>query len=89
MNRTAQRDEVRVPGWLGNALEGFRSGAGERDREWQGRLLDFFFYIYIKMRWAEPWAAVRIPVSGDVPPGHLGFRSQENPCARQCFSFFY
>lgn len=55
----------------------------ERDREWQGRLLDFFFL----MHWAEPWAAVRIPVSGDIPTGHLGFRSEENPCARQCFSF--
>lgn len=70
-----------MPGWFGNALEGFHSSAGKR-QGMAGTTLRFFF-----MHWAEPWAAVRIPVSGDIPAGHLGFRSEENPCARQCFSF--
>lgn len=74
-----------MPGWLGNALEGFRSGAGER-QGMAGTTFRFFFFFFF-MHWAEPWAAVRIPVSGDIPTGHLGFRSEENPCARQCFSF--
>lgn len=70
----------RMPGWLGNALEGFRSNAGKR-RGMAGTTLNVF------MHRAEPWAAACTPVSGELPAGHLGLRSEENPCASQCFSF--
>lgn len=64
---------MRVPGWLGNALEGFCSSAGKR-RGWQGRLLGF---LCIGQR--EPWAAVCIPGSELFLQGILASAAKETP----------
>lgn len=34
-----------MPGWLGDALEEDFTAVLERDREWQGRLVDFFYAL--------------------------------------------
>lgn len=64
---------MRVPGWLGNALEGFCSSAGKR-LGWQGRLLGF-----LCSGQREPWAAVHIPVGELFLQGILASAEKETP----------